>query len=588
MKKYFRRQLMSIENLIKDTVNTVGETTYLAPDIPNKKMDNALKAFGTAINPKYVIAITDSTLFKSAREGIIYTGEAIYINELLKKPRKILFKDIVGVEKNYFEVTKKIGPPTKKNEVMIELINNDIKVRVSSVTSPYGTLDEIVLTGLNEDAFGDLIQKIIEEIKTNVDATKVTDQHRPLSDMSENTKLNYMKVVINYIYSSENEIDSDKYSQIMSLVAQNSLSLESRSSLRPYIGSTEKKENTTVLLNILKDNCIKEESNFELLKLSLLKDILNLFFKNNESYKWEEDKFILDFKENLNIDSKQVVGIIELLNIDKNIIKNKMNDNQIKKTMTDISAQAVSVGVPLAAIYFSGSVVGVGATGITSGLAALGMGGVIGLSSMATGIGMLAFIGVGTYKGIKKFSAVGESEKNTQRELLLQHIIKNQQLSITFMIEDINEVTKDLISEVGRTSLNQQKLARYAEMMRVMTSAAKKTSNKRESAEKEQISIAIPKYLNIERLNELTSSATNQEIEKHILSCYEKEDINSIDKNREENSKERIILKENLSKSNLEQLKAEFNNIQYDTVSGATKAALKNSAKNILGHFSQE
>ncbi|MDP4086135.1 MAG: hypothetical protein Q8934_16155 [Bacillota bacterium] len=75
-----------------------------------------------------------------------------------------------------------------------------------------------------------------------------------------------------------------------------------------------------------------------------------------------------------------------------------------------MAAKAGAVGVPMAAIYFSGSVIGLDATGITSELAALGMGGILGLSGIVTGIGAALLIGVGAYKGIKKVTGISDLE----------------------------------------------------------------------------------------------------------------------------------------------------------------------------------
>ncbi len=61
---------------------------------------------------------------------------------------------------------------------------------------------------------------------------------------------------------------------------------------------------------------------------------------------------------------------------------------------------AAAAGIPLLAVGLSGSVAGLSAAGMTSGLAALGMGG-LGLSAMATGIGAVAVLGVGTFAAAK-------------------------------------------------------------------------------------------------------------------------------------------------------------------------------------------
>ena len=68
----------------------------------------------------------------------------------------------------------------------------------------------------------------------------------------------------------------------------------------------------------------------------------------------------------------------------------------LKKLGGDVAAGLASAGVPVAAVAVSGSVFGLSAAGITSGLAALGMG-----LGMTTGIGVAAAIGVGSYFGVR-------------------------------------------------------------------------------------------------------------------------------------------------------------------------------------------
>ena len=67
-----------------------------------------------------------------------------------------------------------------------------------------------------------------------------------------------------------------------------------------------------------------------------------------------------------------------------------------KKLGGDVAAGLASAGVPVAAVAISGSVFGLSAAGITSGLAALGLG-----FGMATGLGVAVSIGVASYFGVR-------------------------------------------------------------------------------------------------------------------------------------------------------------------------------------------
>ena len=69
---------MSVENYIKNNIKNAGDKVYVVPEIPEKKLNNAITAIAPNVNPEYVLAIIDSTLFGSAKEGLIFTGEGIY------------------------------------------------------------------------------------------------------------------------------------------------------------------------------------------------------------------------------------------------------------------------------------------------------------------------------------------------------------------------------------------------------------------------------------------------------------------------------------------------------------------------------
>lgn len=68
----------------------------------------------------------------------------------------------------------------------------------------------------------------------------------------------------------------------------------------------------------------------------------------------------------------------------------------LKKLGGDVAAGLAATGIPIAAVAVSGSVFGLSAAGITSGLAALGMG-----LGMASGLGVAVGIGVGSYFGVR-------------------------------------------------------------------------------------------------------------------------------------------------------------------------------------------
>lgn len=102
----------------------------------------------------------------------------------------------------------------------------------------------------------------------------------------------------------------------------------------------------------------------------------------------------------------------------------------------------MALGVPIAAVYLSGSVIGLSAAGITSGLAWLSLGGILGLSSMLTGIGVVILIGAGTYAGARRLMGGRERELKKQRERMIQEVIKRHQKAIADLADDRNTIAR--------------------------------------------------------------------------------------------------------------------------------------------------
>ena len=92
-------------------------------------------------------------------------------------------------------------------------------------------------------------------------------------------------------------------------------------------------------------------------------------------------------------DAEQIMKLADkIIEHEEAMIKGDMTASELEKGMKDIVAVAAATSVPVTALFFSGSVVGLSAAGITSGLAALGLGGVLGLSAMVTGIGAVVVL----------------------------------------------------------------------------------------------------------------------------------------------------------------------------------------------------
>lgn len=562
---------MSIYSYLLEHIASLGQRAYLSPEIPEKKLNNAIVSFKKDIDPNHVIALYDSTVFGNGKDGCLFLGEVMYIKTSFKETRTIYYKDLKDI---VLEQT-----PNEKGKVI-----NRIYLSLSTVQERIDITDD--LTNVPFDAFVSLV-KGIAELGEGTEDFKNTDQVTPLEQLNELTKITYVKIVINFVFSMNTEITAKHYVEIMSLVTRIEMSKESRREIRDYLNKHMSPVETVQLLESLKDQLA--ESGYKVVGGSVIKDILYVFKMDNSIFTWQENNFIKKVTEHFNFEDNKVDLLVEAIMHDEDILKNRKTDSEIKKSIKDIAAKAGAVGVPVAALYFSGSVIGLGATGITSGLATLGMGGVLGLSGMATGIGTILILGIGTYQGLRKVTGISEVTNSKQRELMLQGIISNTQKTLNFLIEDINEITSDLVMEIKRTNQNSEKINQLSAMLSLLSQGAKFESINQEESQKEEIITRIPKELNVGRLEELTNKPMAEPYREFVMSMYQ--EINTVtdrDDKIEQQCKTIWVLGDTQTLRELENLERIFEMIGYNELSNAALASTKQSAKKLSGFLKEK
>lgn len=287
-----------------------------------------------------------------------------------------------------------------------------------------------------------------------------------LEDMPNVIKVNYLRIIIN-MTCLDSVINQKKLAEIYSLISQLKFSPESRAEIREYISDPNIK--TIGLLEEM-DASVPGGSS-DVLHLSLIKDCIRVARSDSKDIGIKEKEFIDEIAQTYGISQEQI-EVLELACInDEKIIEGKISDSEIVKNAKELAAKAGAVGVPVAAVYLSGSVVGLSAAGITSGLAALGLGGILGLSSMVTGIGVAIIAGVGVYKSIKWITGGSEREKASKREFLIQQAIRNNQETINNLIEDINYYSEKIVGLLRMSERNELLIEKLSKELSIFSKA---------------------------------------------------------------------------------------------------------------------
>ncbi len=178
----------------------------------------------------------------------------------------------------------------------------------------------------------------------------------------------------------------------------------------------------------------------EKLRFGLMVNLIDTALANGEIDP-NEKKAIKLAQVELGVTTQQVEAIKKFVIEMRRIRDRGLDDNQAADAAKTAAAGLSTVGVPIAAVYFSGSVIGLSAAGITSGLAALGLG-----FGMVPGIGVAVLLGAGIFWGVSQLLDTGDTrakdEEMRKRERKAQLVIQNLQGALNQLIERIDNLQK--------------------------------------------------------------------------------------------------------------------------------------------------
>lgn len=543
--------MSSVNLFIKENVQKIAKSVYVTPEIPEKKLNNVITTYKCEDYKNSILAIYDNTLLGSAKEGLVFTGERFLFNNghvLLE----FFYKDIDSVKYVRSVVINNKGKEEIEHFILVSANNKEHKLE------KLGTF--------NYQEFEFLLSNII----SNFEDYHEEDQLKTIAEMSEELKIAYTKVLINMSFSDDEQIDDQELSEILALMTKLELKGDTRFKIRSYITdiSKDNMEEVETLIETIEN--YSESSHHKSLMISLVKDMINIHFgtKNTKDRNFE---FLNNHKKSLNISEEEIDLSFSAVENDYKMLYDDLDDDAITKNLKELASKAASVGAPLGAVYLSGSVLGMSAAGMTSGLASLGMGGALGLSSMATGIGVAVILGVGVYKGMQHLTGANKLTKYTTRSLMLQGAIKQTQKTISFVIEDINYLIKELNTAMLNHENSTEKMKKLENMLSQFASALKKTDNKSNQFQNSSNRLKCPKKLDEPRLKALTSEATKKPLYDYVINNYEENNF---------------LLKANVETEVLEKIEEIFAGIGYFEVANTIKGKASEGLDKLKGFMS--
>ena len=542
----------NINLFIKENVQNIGKDVYVTPEIPEKKLNNAIKAFKCESFYESILAIYDDTLFGSAKEGLVFTGEKM----LHHKYGEFIYSEIDTVKYIENKTIDKNGKEKKDEFIIVKTKDNkkhDLKDGLSSI---------------DKKKFAKFLNKIISEFEDYEEE----DQLKTISEMSDELKISYLKIIVNMTFIDDEEIDEKELAELFLLMTRLELDKESRFAVRAYITEISKENivSTESLIEIIKNN--SEASHYQSLMISLAKDLINVYFSTKDSRN-RHFKFLDENQGLFGLSDKEIDLAYDTVENDYKLLKEDLDDDAIKKNAKELASKAAAAGAPLAAVYISGSVIGMSAAGITSGLATLGMG-----MGMTGGLAVIGIIGVLSYKGVKHLTGANELDKYKTRELMLHDVIKQTQKTISLIIDDVNNIVQKLNDTILNHQDQAEKIKKLTYMMAQFQGALKSVDNKSNVYQNSANRLQCPKVLDDERFKSLTEEPTKKPLYDFVIVNYQSQMINIDDKRVK-----KLVLKKDVQTEILDKMSEIFKALGYFDMDNILKSKATGMLKGVFG-----
>ena len=557
-------QKMVFDLIVEAYNNIFKQDKFLTPNIPPKKLNGAIKGIaGGVVSPNQVVLVYDSTLFGGAGEGMLLTMDTLYWKELLTDAKSVTYELIENAEYHRDVTVDKKGKETVTESVVVTTTDKEeLKIFQDS--------------NINLKLLADWLLKVKDAARQPSDNQGKLER-QPLEAMPMEVRLAYIKVIINSLLADDGIIDEKEFSQLYSLIARLNIPAQERFSLLMYQSSPESEDTLVETMCQPLDELARQEIIF-----SLAKDLVYIQMQAKEGENCLEIPFIVQFARKYKISQEQLELCKTTIEADRKIFDESIDDSDLEEGFRNVAGIAAGLGVPLTALYLSGSVMGLGAAGITSGLAALGFGGLFGFSGMVTGFGVAILVGIGAKKGVDLLTGQSEMDKRKRKEALLLAINKHLQKSINILMEDINSFTARLAEEIaGRADLEEgleeyeERMRRLVEQLRVLSKSGTHLSGESGSAELAAIRQMLPHQLNLTRLEAITSEPTTQEFRNIILQFYVEQKVT------DSSGTETLVyvLRDDLTLDEASYLSELLKNLDYFSATSLAKQGLRSFGK---------
>ncbi|WP_395321179.1 hypothetical protein [Levilactobacillus parabrevis] len=480
----------------------------ISPDIPEKKLITASHKIANDIDPEYILGIFDTGVFKNAKEGIVFTGDSLYIHEGalgLNVTQKIAYDQVISAK---FEKRKNMDDKGKihpSKNLTINLKDEDTPIEYESNVFPLKPISNL-LNAMNDQ----------------VDDISATNQHLKLSDLSPEVILGYLELIVNFL-KRDGMLDQDEYANLAGLIGTIDIQTDTKTKLMKYRLEKNSFRTNDELVNFLR-NEVPTGSQITIFQ-SLVNNMLSMMSEESKN-DWQNIPEFTSIQQSLSVSNDQVNFYLRKQQLDQKIIKEKLNDDDASKLTNNLMSLGSGVGASVAAFGVTGFAFGAfGELGLgTLAFATISTGG---LALAVTGIGVASIAG---YEGMKRLSG-NQTVKEATRNSLLQAKIVQQNSAMALLMSDINYISErisELVNakntadmQVAQSISKLAELKSLIEQLRLANSANTVARDTQERNQHELALSALPKFLEVEKVEDLLNQSLSVSKFSALLEhCY--------------------------------------------------------------------
>lgn len=180
-----------------------------------------------------------------------------------------------------------------------------------------------------------------------------------------------------------------------------------------------------------------------------------------------EQETLADAQRELKVSDEQRAAMKEYAEKMRYVRERGIDDSHAADVIKSAVSGMTAVGIPIAAVIYSGSVIGLSAAGITSGLAALGLG-----LGMIPGIGVAIVVGTVAFVGLSALFDTGNKRKKEahrqERERKAQLAVENLQETINHLLDRVRRLQEDAADARANKEAIQRMNERLSKLQQVL------------------------------------------------------------------------------------------------------------------------